>query len=61
MLTRLAQRPAKIDSQMPVEVEVRMIAISRKVYGVQHIGYRCCVNAAIKRHADANLHRLETA
>jgi tryptophanase len=61
MLTRLAHRPAKIGNQIPVEVEVRMIAISRKVYGVQHIGYRCCVNAAIKRHSDANLHHWEAA
>jgi hypothetical protein len=61
MLTRLAQRPAKIGSQIPVEVEVRMEAISRKVYGVQHIGYRCCVNAANWRQDDANLHRWEIA
>jgi hypothetical protein len=61
MLTRLAHRPAKIGNQIPVGLGVRMSAISWKVYGAQHIGYRCCVNAAIKRHNDANLHRTETA
>jgi hypothetical protein len=55
MLTRLAQSPAKIGSQMPVEFAVRMIAISREVYGAQLIGYRCCVYAAIKRHDDAKM------
>jgi hypothetical protein len=61
MLTRLAQSPAKIGSQRPVDDEVRMRAISREVYGAEDIVYRCCIRAAIKRRTDADLHHQETA
>jgi hypothetical protein len=41
------------------EDEVRMTAFLWKVYGDQHIGYRCCISAANWRHADANMHHQE--